>query len=168
MARIGAWRLLLIQHANENDERCGSDRNLLKTGPSPRSGLHDSSGRAGATGASCPALEVPRFLRQCVFPVVRPLAPGCSNCSNWVPNMTFWTAMVAVRCDGACTGIFSMVQTNHSCLPPKGKPEFHAEWLRDGPCDATTTCLGNPGAWCQLLPGDGEHEIRGLLPQSSR
>jgi hypothetical protein len=43
-----------------------------------------------------------------------------------------------------------MIHIKHSSLPPKGKPEFHAEWLRDGPCDATTTCLGNPGVWCQL------------------
>src|ERR1035437_7730875 len=35
---------------------------------------------------------------------------------------------------------------------PKGKPGFHAEWLRDEPCDATTTCLGKPGVWCQLSP----------------
>jgi hypothetical protein len=56
-----------------------------------------------------------------------------------------------------------VIQTNHSSLPPKGKPGFHAEWLRDGPCDATTTCLGKPGVWCQLSPGNGEHEIRGSL-----
>src|SRR3954452_2268068 len=49
---------------------------------------------------------------------------------------------------------------------PKGKPGFHAEWLRDEPCDATTTCPRKAGAWCQLLPGDGEHEIRGLLQHS--
>jgi hypothetical protein len=36
----------------------------------------------------------------------------------------------------------------------KGKPGFHAEWLRDGPCDATTTCLGKPGVWCQLSLAD--------------
>jgi hypothetical protein len=34
----------------------------------------------------------------------------------------------------------------------KGKPEFHAEWLRDEPCDATTTCPRKTGVWCQLLP----------------
>jgi hypothetical protein len=33
-----------------------------------------------------------------------------------------------------------------------GKPEFHAEWLRDEPCDATTTCPRKTGVWCQLLP----------------
>ena len=40
--------------------------------------------------------------------------------------------------------------------------EFHAEWLRDEPCDATATGLGSyiPVAWCQLSPGNGEHEIR--------
>src|SRR5580692_12641550 len=41
-------------------------------------------------------------------------------------------------------------------------PEFHAEWLRDEPCDATATDPGSyiPGAWCQLSPGNGEHGIR--------
>jgi len=77
-------------------------------------------------------------------------------------------ALATIRCHLACAPIFGVVKTKHSCLPPKGKPEFHAEWLRDEPCDATTTCLGNPGVWCQLLPGDGEHEIRGLLPHSLR
>ena len=55
-----------------------------------------------------------------------------------------------VRCYAYCAAISAVIQTNHSSLPPKGKPEFHAEWLRDGPCDATTTCLGKPGVWCQL------------------
>jgi hypothetical protein len=59
-----------------------------------------------------------------------------------------------------------VLQQNHSSLPPKGKPEFHAEWLRDEPCDATTTCPRKTGVWCQLLPGNGEHEIRGLLQHS--
>src|ERR1700691_3713863 len=42
------------------------------------------------------------------------------------------------------------------------RPEFHAEWLRDEPCDATATDPGSyiPGAWCQLSPGNGEHGIR--------
>ena len=41
-------------------------------------------------------------------------------------------------------------------------PEFHAEWLRDEPCDATATDPGSyiPGDWCQLSPGNGEHGIR--------
>jgi hypothetical protein len=40
--------------------------------------------------------------------------------------------------------------------------EFHAEWLRDEPDDATATGLGSyiAVAWCQLSPGDGEHEIK--------
>jgi hypothetical protein len=44
----------------------------------------------------------------------------------------------------------------------RGKPEFHAEWLRDEPCDATATGSGSyiPTARCQLPPGNGEHEIR--------
>src|ERR1700691_1285728 len=42
------------------------------------------------------------------------------------------------------------------------RPEFHAEWLRDEPCDATATDPGSyiPGDWCQLSPGNGEHGIR--------
>ena len=42
--------------------------------------------------------------------------------------------------------------------------EFHEEWLRDEPCEATTTGSGSsiPVARCQLSPGNyGEHEIRG-------
>ena len=41
-------------------------------------------------------------------------------------------------------------------------PEFHAEWLRDEPYDATATDPGSyiPGAWCQLSPGNREHGIR--------
>jgi hypothetical protein len=44
----------------------------------------------------------------------------------------------------------------------KAEPEFHAEWLRDEPYDATATDPGSyiPGAWCQLSPGNREHGIR--------
>jgi hypothetical protein len=47
-------------------------------------------------------------------------------------------------------------------LPFLGKPEFHAEWLRDEPYDATATGSASsmPTARCQLPPGNGEHEIR--------
>jgi len=40
--------------------------------------------------------------------------------------------------------------------------DFHAEWLRDEPYDATATDPGSyiPGDWCQLSPGNREHEIR--------
>jgi hypothetical protein len=31
-------------------------------------------------------------------------------------------------------------------------PEFHEEWLRDGPCDATTTGLSNSGSGVNSLP----------------
>src|ERR1700679_998168 len=43
-----------------------------------------------------------------------------------------------------------------------GKFEFHAEWLRDEPCDATATGSGSyiQTARGQLPPGNGEHEIR--------
>src|SRR5579871_4853988 len=71
-----------------------------------------------------------------------------------------------VRCEATCGVDGAVVQTNYSSLPPKGKPEFHAEWLRDEPCDATTTCPRKTGVWCQLLPGNGEHEIRGSLQHS--
>jgi hypothetical protein len=80
--------------------------------------------------------------------------------------MTFEEPLETVRCNRVCAEIFSVVVISHSSLPPKGKPGFHAEWLRDEPCDATTTCLGKPGVWCQLSPGDGEHEIRGSLQRS--
>jgi hypothetical protein len=47
---------------------------------------------------------------------------------------------------------------------PNGiKPEFHEEWLRDEPCDATTTGRSNFGSRCQLSPGNGGHEIRKML-----
>ena len=40
-------------------------------------------------------------------------------------------------------------------------PEFHAEWLRDEPIDATATETGSsiPLDRCQLSPGNGDHEI---------
>jgi hypothetical protein len=40
--------------------------------------------------------------------------------------------------------------------------EFHAEWLRDEPIDATATESGSsiPIVRCQLSPGNGDHEIR--------
>src|SRR5579884_480083 len=50
----------------------------------------------------------------------------------------------------ACILPAPVVQTNHSSLLLVGEPEFHAEWLRDGPCDATTTGLSNSGQRCQL------------------
>ena len=37
---------------------------------------------------------------------------------------------------------------------------FHEEWLRDEPCDATTTGRCKTGSRCQLSPGNGGHEIR--------
>src|SRR5271165_6513499 len=72
----------------------------------------------------------------------------------------------SIRCMLSCTALKAVIQEKHSSLPPKGRPEFHAEWLRDEPCDATTTCPRKTGVWCQLLPGNGEHEIRGSLPHS--
>jgi hypothetical protein len=81
-------------------------------------------------------------------------------------NSSIQTVLPSVRCEATCRLNGPVIQTKHSSLPPKGKPEFHAEWLRDEPCDATTTCPRKTGVWCQLLPGDGEHEIRGLLQHS--
>jgi hypothetical protein len=49
----------------------------------------------------------------------------------------------------------------HSSLLLVSGPEFHEEWLRDGPCDATTTGLSNSGSGVNSLPVCGEHEIRG-------
>jgi hypothetical protein len=81
-------------------------------------------------------------------------------------QLTVEVRLRAIRCVRACVDPASVIKTEHSVLPPKGKPEFHAEWLRDKPCDATTTCPRKTGVWCQLLPGDGEHEIRGSLQHS--
>src|ERR1019366_6238366 len=47
---------------------------------------------------------------------------------------------------------------SNSSLPYR-RFEFHAEWLRDEPCDATTTGQ-NIAYRCQLSPGNREHEIR--------
>jgi hypothetical protein len=48
-------------------------------------------------------------------------------------------------------------------VPDGNTPEFHEEWLRDEPCDATTTGRSNSGSRCQLSPGNGGHEIRKML-----
>jgi hypothetical protein len=95
----------------------------------------------------------------------RPGAPGHDSRFSWrklrlgVCWLPFAAKMVALQ-------IGLVIQTKHSSLPRTGKPGFHAEWLRDEPCDATTTCPRKTGVWCQLLPGNGEHEIRGSLQQS--
>jgi hypothetical protein len=63
-----------------------------------------------------------------------------------------------------------VLQHKHSSLLLVSEPEFHAEWLRDGPCDATTTGSSNLRHRCQLsltLSG-GEHEIRGADCIASR
>ena len=82
------------------------------------------------------------------------------------PDLAVQMGLRPIRCSASCALPLPVIQTKHSSLPPKGKPEFHAEWLRDEPCDATTTCPRKTGVWCQLLPGDGEHEIRGSLQHS--
>ena len=60
--------------------------------------------------------------------------------------------------DAFCT----IVGTSSVFNQMKVGPEFHAEWLRDEPYDATATDPGSyiPGAWCQLSPGNREHGIR--------
>jgi len=52
-----------------------------------------------------------------------------------------------------CGGIRIVLKIKHSSLL-SGKFEFHEEWLRDEPCDATTTGLSNSGDRCQLSPGN--------------
>ena len=60
--------------------------------------------------------------------------------------------------DAFCNIVGTSSVFNHM----KAEPEFHAEWLRDEPYDATATDPGSyiPGAWCQLSPGNREHGIR--------
>jgi hypothetical protein len=70
----------------------------------------------------------------------------------------------------ACTAASPVLQLKYSSLLLVSEPEFHAEWLRDGPCDATTTGSSNLRQRCQLsltLSG-GEHEIRGASCIASR
>ena len=71
---------------------------------------------------------------------------------GWPPTDRFPRLSLALTpfAASACAAPQPVVEVDYSSLPPKGRPEFHAEWLRDGPCDATTTCPGKPGAWCQL------------------
>ena len=47
--------------------------------------------------------------------------------------------------------IFQCVTTKTFKPVLLNRPEFHAEWLRDEPSDATTTCPRKTGVWCQLL-----------------
>ena len=69
-----------------------------------------------------------------------------------------------------CIQIAPVISNEYSSLLLKSEPEFHAEWLRDGPCDATTTGSSNLRHRCQLsltLSG-GVHEIRGAGCIASR
>ena len=54
--------------------------------------------------------------------------------------------------DCTCGPQATVLKIEYSSLLLVSEPEFHEEWLRDGPCDATTTGLGNSGVWCQLSP----------------
>jgi len=49
----------------------------------------------------------------------------------------------------------SMIIIKYSSLLLVSGPEFHEEWLRDGPCDATTTGLSNSGSGVNSLPMRG-------------
>jgi hypothetical protein len=64
----------------------------------------------------------------------------------------------------------NIVGTSSVFKQMKAEPEFHAEWLRDEPYDATATDPGSyiPGAWCQLSPGNREHGIRNARLISTR
>src|SRR5438105_4855243 len=54
------------------------------------------------------------------------------------------------------------------CVCSLSKPEFHAEWLRDGPCDATTTGLElSSSRPVSTLTRLGDHEIRGAQLSAS-
>jgi hypothetical protein len=46
----------------------------------------------------------------------------------------------------------AVLMLEHSSLLLVSGPEFHEEWLRDGPCDATTTGLSNSGSGVNSLP----------------
>jgi len=74
------------------------------------------------------------------------------------------------RCSRCCIEFLSVISKDYSSLLLKSEPEFHAEWLRDGPCDATTTGPSNSGHRCQLSPAvtSGVHEIRGAGCIASR
>ena len=65
--------------------------------------------------------------------------------------LTIEPRLRAVHCKRACVDPIPVIKTKHSVLPPKGKPEFHAEWLRDKPCDATTTCPPKNGSMVSTL-----------------
>src|ERR1700722_9997645 len=72
--------------------------------------------------------------------------------------------------EGTCIAPGPVLQLKYSSLLLVSEPEFHEEWLRDGPCDATTTGSSNLRQRCQLslaLSG-GEHEIRGAGCIASR
>ena len=67
----------------------------------------------------------------------------------------------AVSGDTPILDLVKIISTTTICSS-LGKSEFHAEWLRDEPCDATATGPASyiPADRCQLSPGNGDHEIR--------
>src|ERR1700722_18489115 len=73
-----------------------------------------------------------------------------SYLSNVTNQMQFRLDLLAE--DATCSPWATVLEIEYSSLLLVSEPEFHEEWLRDGPCDATTTCLGKPGVWCQLSP----------------
>ena len=50
-----------------------------------------------------------------------------------------------------CIARQRVISNEYSSLLLKSEPEFHEEWLRDGPCDATTTGLSNSGVTVSTL-----------------
>ena len=81
-----------------------------------------------------------------------------------------WASSRVMRPMYSCNPALPVISNEYSSLLLKSEPEFHAEWLRDGPCDATTTGLSNSGSRCQLSPAvtSGVHEIRGAGCIASR
>src|SRR5580692_10780967 len=91
-----------------------------------------------------------------------------SYLSNVTNQMQFRLDLLAE--DATCSPLATVLEIDYSSLLLVSEPEFHEEWLRDGPCDATTTGSSNLRHRCQLsltLSG-GEHEIRGASCIASR
>src|SRR5579872_1130040 len=82
-------------------------------------------------------------------------------CADATPGLLLYPRALQPR--RICIAAEAMVRNKYSSLLLKSEPGFHAEWLRDGPCDATTTGPSNSGHRCQLSPAvkSGVHEIRG-------
>jgi hypothetical protein len=60
------------------------------------------------------------------------------KCSGGAIERIYLLTVVIAANSRSCSGIRDVLKVNYSSLL-SGKFEFHAEWLRDEPCDATTT-----------------------------